>query len=86
MTLPVRITNKSEEVFPFGKGVFGLSYHLLANNETILQYDNDRCYLTEPLEPGADKMIELIVHAPDEPGVYLLDIDLVWEHVIWFRE
>lgn len=86
VTLQVCVTNKSEEAFPFGEDVFGLSYHLLANDETLLKYDNPRSYFTEPIAPGADKMIELNVKAPEEPGVYLLDIDLVWEHMMWLRE
>ena len=35
--------------------------------------------------PGAFETITLPVRAPDEPGDYTLEIDLVYEQVAWFR-
>ena len=52
----------------------------------MVKYDNKRSYLTAPLQPDADEVVELEVQAPNEPGSYQLELDLVWEGVAWFKE
>jgi len=84
--LPVKVENRSGTPFPHGKETFGLSYHLLASSGTMLKYDNKRSFFTAPLQPDADIIIELEVQAPNEPGSYQLELDLVWEGVSWFKE
>jgi hypothetical protein len=86
VTLPVTVANTSNEVFPSGEKVFGLSYHLLSATGDVLQHDNDRSWLTVPLRPGESHTVTLSVQAPPHPGTYQLEIDLVWEQVMWFKE
>jgi hypothetical protein len=86
LTLPVRVINRSTEVFPFGEANFGLSYHLLSDRSEILKFDNPRCYFAHPLHPAEDVTVNLQVYAPDAAGAYFLEIDLVWENVTWFKE
>jgi hypothetical protein len=86
VTLPVTVANTSNEVFPSGEKVFGLSYHLLSDSGEVLQHDNERSWLTVPLRPGASHTVPLSVQAPPQPGTYQLEIDLVWEQVMWFKE
>ena len=77
--IEVRVENASSEVFPAGEGLFGLSYHLV-------DYDNPRAWLTTPLAPREHAVVRMPVTAPIEPGDYQLEIDLVWEGVMWFKD
>jgi hypothetical protein len=85
VTLPVRITNSSDDKFPHGDRVFGLSYHLYSGTGECLRYDNERAYLKSAVAPGETVSCDLIVEAPLEKGAYRLELDLVWEGVLWFR-
>jgi hypothetical protein len=84
--LPVTVTNVSSEVFPAGEGVFGLSYHLLSASGDVLSHDNERTWLMTSLKPGESQNIYLLVHTPSQAGTYQLEIDLVWEQVMWFKD
>jgi hypothetical protein len=84
--IAVDIANRSLETFPHGEKVFGLSYHLLSKSGQTLSHDNDRTYLTAPLAPGESARYELPIVAPSEVGEYRLELDLVWEGVMWFRD
>jgi hypothetical protein len=86
ITLPVEISNASKEAFPAGDRVLGLSYHLLSADGKLLQHDNDRSYLPAALDPGGKTTIPLNIQAPREPGLYKLELDLVWEQVMWFKD
>jgi len=68
-----------------GHPVF-LSYHLLqpgAGGDAVAQFDNERSPIP-PLSPGEAALVPLRVLAPERPGRYVLDIDLVHEGVTWF--
>jgi hypothetical protein len=84
--LAVTVTNVSSEVFPGGEGVFGLSYHLLSASGEVLSHDNERAWLITPLNPGESQSVSLSVHTPSQGGTYQLEIDLVWEQVMWFKD
>jgi len=75
----VEIENASSEPFPAGERVFGLSYHLL-------DHDNPRAWLSTSLDPGGRCTVRMPVIAPARPGQYQLEIDLVWEGVMWFKD
>ncbi len=82
----VVLANTSAETFPSGAGVLGLSYHLRSATGELLQHDNDRSWITTPLAPGSSATVPLSIKAPDRPGRYLAEIDLVWEQVMWFGD
>jgi len=85
-SLPVRVTNTSKITFLCGYQTFGLSYHLLSSDGVSLRHDHDRNFFQEPLDPGDESLITLSIIAPDAPGNYLLEIDIVWEGVAWFKD
>jgi hypothetical protein len=85
LTLPVTITNTSSEKFPCGDRVFGLSYHLYSGAGECLRYDNERAYLKNAVAPGETVSCDLAIDVPREKGAYRLELDLVWEGVIWFQ-
>jgi hypothetical protein len=84
--IPVTVTNVSDEVLPAGRHVFGLSWHLLSVSGEIIRHDNDRTWLTKPLKPGHSCKVPLSVKAPLQHGEFKLEIDLVWEQVMWFKD
>jgi hypothetical protein len=86
VVLDVQIGNSSGEPTPSGENVFGLSYHLFAASGEKLRHDNDRAWITTPIHPGERRMAQLNLRSPDSPGEYILEIDLVWEGVMWFKE
>jgi hypothetical protein len=86
LLLAVSVGNLSEEPFPAGERVFGLSYHLLAPSGEELEHDHERAWLAAPLAPGNSVPLELAIEAPAAPGRYRLEIDLVWEGVMWFKD
>jgi len=82
----VSIENISEAPFPSGERVFGVSYHILAPHGATLVHDNDREWITKTIEPGQRITRNLTVVAPVTPGSYIVEVDLVWEGVLWFRD
>jgi hypothetical protein len=82
----VKVENVSSEAFPTGEGIFGLSYHLLDHSGTVLAHDNARTWFSKALRPGDDELLQMTVTAPSEPGQYQLEIDLIWEGVMWFKD
>ena len=85
LQIPVTVKNTSREIFPQGRGVLGLSYHLLSGKGETLRHDNPRSPLETALAPGGQTRVELSVEAPQDKGSYELVIDLVWEGVMWFE-
>jgi lipopolysaccharide transport system ATP-binding protein len=85
-SLEVSVCNDSPKPFPHGRGVFGLSYHLLATDYTVLEYTNGRCYFEDAVEPGQSVTVQLPIIFPTAPGDYQIELDLIWEHVMWFKD
>jgi hypothetical protein len=86
LALKVEIENVSSEIFPCGTQEFGLSYHLSTEEGALLRYDNDRSWILTPLQPGQRQQVTLNLTAPEERGEYVLELDLVWEQVMWFKD
>ena len=86
VTVPVVVKNTSQEIFPEGKNVLGLSYHLLSSTGETIQHDNARSPLKPSLRPGEQAEAGLKIQAPAAKGRYQLEIDLVWEGVMWFKD
>lgn len=84
--LIVNCVNTSQRPFLSGEGAFGLSYHLLSGDGVMLQMDHPRTYFQEPLPTGAAAALTLTITAPVAPGRYVLELDIVWEGVCWFRD
>lgn len=82
----VTITNKSDTQFPYGEGQFGLSYHLLSNSGEMVLYDNPRSYFRTALQPDASLTVNLPINVPNVPGYYVVELDLVWEGILWFKD
>lgn len=86
ISVQVVVKNTSAEPFPSGLDVFGLSYHLLSSDGRTIQHDNPRTWLRESIRAGEVATVNLTVAAPSTRGQYMLEIDLVWEGVMWFKD
>ena len=85
--LHVEVTNRSGEPWPGGMDAeprIRLSYHLRSADGELLQADGPRSPLPAPLAAGDSQIVPVMVEAPPTAGRYLLEIDLVREHVRWF--
>jgi SAM-dependent methyltransferase len=84
--LKVKVTNQSQEDLPYGDSVFGLSYHLLSSRGEMVRFDNARSYFSSPLKPDSSVETTLQVQVPNVSGSYIVELDLVWEGMLWFKE
>jgi SAM-dependent methyltransferase len=85
-TAPVRarVTNLSDRTWPAGR-LIRLGNHWLRDGAPV-RWNDGRTDLPHDLAPGASVELELPVLAPDEPGTYDLELDVVQEAVTWWAE
>jgi Methyltransferase domain len=83
LRLPVCIVNES--AMPFRWGV-ALSYHIMHGDGSVLRWENGRNMFDPPLEPAHSQVVHVGIDTPAEPGRYLVEFDLVCEHVTWFAQ
>jgi hypothetical protein len=86
VSVAVKVTNLSRVVFGQGRAPFGLSYHLLNDGGTVLEFDHPRQWFAEPLPPDRARIIEVPIQVPDAAGRYELVFDIVWEGVLWMKD
>jgi hypothetical protein len=86
LSLPVQVENVSDITLAFGSQAIGVSFHLKQADGKMVAFDNRRQYFHSPLPPGQRRLVEVPVQAPDQIGKYLLEFDLVWEGVCWFKD
>jgi hypothetical protein len=71
---------------PATKGIVRLGAHLLRSDEEEVNWDYGRAPLPRDLAAGESAEIEFTTRAPEKPGAYILEFDLVAEHVTWFED
>jgi hypothetical protein len=82
----VKVHNLGSEAFPglpAPDPPIRLSYRWLAPDGTVLVPDGERTLLPAELRPGESAVVPVTVRTP-AAGSYVLEIDLVHEHVRWF--
>lgn len=85
-SLEVLVRNEGNVPLAWSDSPFGLSYHVLRPDGSAERYDNVRVWFTPALAEGQERVMSLSIVAPDEPGDYLVEIDVVWEGRCWLRE
>ncbi len=60
------------------------SYHWLRPDGGVVEYDGLRTPFPRALEPGGAVELTFRLAAPEAPGRYVLELDLVEEGVTWF--
>ena len=85
--IPLRIKNTSP-VSWFANEVSGLiaANHWLDENEQPLQWLDGYVPITETVLPGQVLTVWLPVTTPQNPGTYILEIDLAEQGMVWFKE
>jgi hypothetical protein len=89
IALAIRVTNASQHAWPVaqradGSGGIAISFHLYDAEERQFKWENQRFALPADLAPGESVEVILGIRAPDMPGVYHVEPDLVHEGVTWF--
>ena len=85
--LYVTVDNRGGATWPWGLDQHPqvrVSYHWRAADGRMLVHDGHRSPLPCSLRPGESTIVPTWVEAPAAPGGYVLEIDLVHEHVRWF--
>ena len=91
-TFRLQVTNMGDTRWPAagdagtGTGAIYLGSHLLRETEEEVEWDYARARLPRDLEPGETAEIELTVRLPKTPGRYILEFDMVAEHITWFED
>ena len=91
IALPVKVRNTGTQAWPSKGGPDGangvyLSYHWLRPDGTTVVFDGKRTLFAADVPPSSEVAVDAAVIAPDEPGSYVLELDLVQERVTWFKE
>jgi tRNA (mo5U34)-methyltransferase len=68
------------------QGAVSLGSHLLKSDEEEVDWDYGRARLPRDLEPGETANLEFKIRAPETPGSYIVEFDMVAEHVTWFED
>ncbi len=82
-----RLKNSSGERWPSsGPTRVNLSYHWLGPDGETVFWEGQRTPLGSDLDSGGELEILQAITAPEAPGMYYLELDLVRERVAWFSE
>lgn len=91
ISLQVELTNDSEYQWlsPLGHAIrpFGiyLGHHWVAVDSALPPAEQQRTWIEEAVDQSTPGLHVMTVRAPDVPGEYYLEIDLVQESVCWFK-
>jgi hypothetical protein len=91
VTFNLRATNSGRASWPAvgapeTKGIVRLGAHLLGADEEELNWDGGRAILPRDLAPGESAELEFLFRVPDKSGDYVIEFDMVAEHVTWFED
>lgn len=88
ITIPVEVANKSATLWDSNEKQHpvNISYHLLDGEGNMIKYDTVRTPFPHPIRPGESLTLDLTVIVPPDLGLYQLEIDIVKEHVTWFKD
>jgi hypothetical protein len=82
----VRVRNGGDECWPGGQRqpLIQVAYRWLSDDGTVVVPEGIRTAFPCAVRPGEDCLVPAVVAAPETPGRYVLEIDLVHEFVRWF--
>jgi hypothetical protein len=93
VTLTVKVKNISNTTWPsHGRAADGFfqvnlgNFWFDASNKRIEKNAYVRSGMPRDLKPGEEVEIPLAITAPDKPGDYTLELDMVQEMTTWFSE
>lgn len=65
---------------------YNLSYHWYDPDGNVLIYDGIRTPLPNTVSPRTEIILSAKVKAPSQPGKYVIEFDIVREHISWFAQ
>jgi hypothetical protein len=68
------------------RGAVRLVTHILFEDGEDSHWYRAGCILPKDVEPGESIELDIVCRAPELPGNYLLEFDMVAEHVTWFED
>lgn len=81
------VKNTGNFIWPHaGSNPVHMSYHVLDADKKVVINDGSRADLPNDLLPGQKVTMPLHVKAPEQPGSYIVQLDMVQEGVAWFGE
>ncbi len=82
----VRVRNDGSEVWPGLRRhpLLLVSYRWLAGDGSVLVSNGFRTEFPASVPPGEATIVPVLVGPPDQAGTYILEFDIVYEHVRWF--
>ena len=92
VSVRVAVENAGDRTWPsVGRPAGGLCVRLgghlaLQGDDYYWRHDAMRGTLSRDLDPGQNMTLEAQLTLPEENGDYLLELDMVQEHVCWFRQ
>ena len=85
LTVPIAVTNSGERIWSAGgEHFFALAYHLYDEYGESVTFDGERTPLPSAVAPGESITLAGWIRAPQEPGNYRVEWDMVQEAVNWF--
>lgn len=82
--LAVRATNTGAQAWDRGK--LNIGNHWARADGSVVVRDDARSPIELPWDPGATLRVDLAITAPESPGRYRLQCDVVEEGVTWFAD
>ena len=89
--IKVKVKNTSSSFWPVkgqpdGSYQIRCSYHWLDKNGKVINWEGIRATLPHDLESNQEVVLNAKVMAPDKPGEYILEFDLIQQKVAWFSK
>jgi len=69
-----------------GKGAVRLGAHLLGDDGRVVAWNYGRAALPRNVAPGEAAELDIFLRAPDRPGRYYVELDMVAEGLTWFED
>lgn len=84
----IRVQNRGDTTWPGGtrSPFIRISYRLLMADGGVVVAEGYRTDLPGPFGPGHHAIVPMTFAAPQNAGTYVLEADLVHEHVRWFDQ
>jgi len=68
------------------RGAVHLVAHILSLNGDPVSWYHAGAFLPSNIQPGESAEIEILMRAPEQSGRYLLEFDMLAEHIAWFDD
>ena len=82
----IAVVVKNVSNFTWPRSSVNLGNHWLTESGARVVIDDARAQLSKDLPPGNEEQVTLRVTAPEEPGAYQMELDMVEEGVAWFKQ